>query len=522
MTTDAIFDIEWDVIIIGGGMGGGAAAYQLTQHKKNVLLVEKGHSSFKKFGGVEVEGGGAEEKLETGRWPTKLTATVNGQKSEFWGPLGCGIGGSSLLYGAALQRLKQADFDKQQLPNGETIRWPFDYEELSNYYQQAETQFSVCGTLDPLEPDSNYTLKPPPVMCEVDQHFFQQFEVAGLNPYRLHVAIKYHPSCEECGGHICPRSCKQDSKNACIEPASASGYLTVLDDAEVIRIEASKTSVTGIQVKHQGQEKTLRAKQFMLAAGAYFTPIILQRSASVDWPQGLANGSGLVGKNLMFHAGDLLAFWPKEKYSREGYSKTIAFRDFYNSSSPKGGECQSTGLDAGYGNVLYALRLMFDQSRFRKIPLIRHFLRIPAYIASKLFGKATVFATIIEDFPYEENQVLIDESAPSGMRIEYTIHEEFSQRVKGVSKLIRKQLSNLRIYSMFSGMNLNYGHPCGTCKAGDDPSSSVVDKYCKAHELDNLYIADSSFMPTSGGTNPSLTIAANALRVADHVAQKLH
>jgi choline dehydrogenase-like flavoprotein len=522
MKADVIFDTEWDVIIIGAGMGGGSAAYQLTQHQKNILLIEKGHSSFKKFNGVEVEEKEAEVRLDSGHWPTQLTATVNGAKSDFWAPLGCGVGGSSLLYAAALQRLLKADFDEQTLPSGGTVQWPFNYEELASYYQLAETQFSVCGTIDPLEPTPNYTLTPPPAMSLVDQHFFQQFKAAGFNPYRLHVAIKYRPLCGECGGHICPKSCKQDSNNACIEPAKASGYLTVLGDTEVIRIDADKTSVTSIQVKYLGKEKTLRAKQYILAAGAYFTPIILKRSTSVEWPNGLANGSGLVGKNLMFHASDFIAFWPKEKYSRKGYRKTIAFRDLYNVTSPKWGELQSTGVVADYGLILYGLRLEFDQSIFKKIPFIRYFLTIPAFIASKLFGHATVFTTIIEDFPYTENQVVIDESAPSGMRIEYTIHKEFNQRVSAMGKSVRKRLSNLRSYSLSPSLNLNYGHPCGTCKAGDDPASSVVDKFCKAHEVDNLYIANSSFMPTSGGTNPSLTVAANAFRVADHVAEKLN
>ena len=521
MSTDVIFDTEWDVIIIGAGMGGGTAAFQLTKHQKNVLLIEKGLSSFKRFEGVQFEQEDTKERLESGRWPTKLTTTINGRKSDIWAPLGCGLGGSTLLYAAALQRLKPFDFDEQSLPNGQTIRWPFSYSELEPYYQQAEVQFSVCGTPDPLDTQSNYKLKSPPPMCAADQHLFQQFQAAGFHPYRLHVAIDYNAPCQECGGHICPKSCKKDANNACIEPALSSGYLTTLDNTEVIRINAGKNSVSSVQVRHEGQNKELRAKQFVLSAGAYFTPVVLQRSANDDWPQGLANESGLVGRNLMFHASDFIAIWPKGKQSREGYSKTIAVRDFYDKPDKKWGELQSTGLAAGYGNILYALRLLFDQSVFKKIPLLRHVLRIPAYIATKILGEATIFTTIVEDFPYLENKVVIDKNTPSGMQVEYTIHEEFRLRVRAMTKNARQRLSNLRSYPMSLKVSLNYGHPCGTCRAGDDPATSVLDRNCKAHGIDNLYIVDSSFMPTSGGTNPSLTIAANALRVADNIAKQL-
>jgi choline dehydrogenase-like flavoprotein len=279
--------------------------------------------------------------------------------------------------------------------------------------------------------------------------------------------------------------------------------------------------VTGVVVKQNGDAYTLRSRVFVLAAGGYFTPVLLLRSESEFWPQGLANSSGLVGRNLMFHASDFIAFWPRRKCSRLGPNKTIALRDLYNVDGRKLGEFQSTGLTAGYPNVLYALRLLFDQSRLNRLTPLRQFLRVPAYVASRFFGLATVFATIVEDFPYAHNRVVVDESRPSGMRFEYSVSQEFRDRVLEMRRRLREQLSSLRSIPMNVGVALNYGHPCGTCKAGGDPVTSVVDKDCKAHDLDNLYVVDSSFMPTSGGTNPGLTIAANAMRVADAIDRKL-
>ncbi len=512
---------EWDVVIVGGGMGGASAAYALVRAGHRVLLLEKGLADFAAAAGVEVEQEDPRERLQNGKWPTQLSARVDGALSHIWAPLGCGLGGSSLLYAAALQRLDPRDFDPHTTPDGRTIEWPFSYGELEPYYQQAEQLFAVRGTVDPLETGPTYRLAPPPAMCERDRHYFQVFKEAGLHPYRLHVAMEYQPDCGECGGHVCPRSCKRDARNSGVLPALASGRLFVASEAEVVALEADERSVTAVRVARGEQQFLIRGKVVALAAGAYFTPAILQKSACDLWPAGLANRSGLVGKNLMFHASDFIAFWPRQKCSRVGPNKTIALRDFYRVDGAKLGEFQSTGLAAGYGIVLYALRLLFDQSRLRKLPLARQLLRIPAYIAAKLYGEATVFTTIVEDYPYEENRVVLDATSPSGMRFDYTIHDEFRTRVATMKRAVRKKLSRLRSIPMNIGVSLNYGHPCGTCKAGGDPRTSVVDRDCKAHDLDNLYIVDASFMPTSGGTNPSLTIAANALRVAEAIDKKL-
>lgn len=527
---DKIIDLDtaqtqnWDVVIIGGGMGGGSAAYRLAKKGHRVLLIEKGLANFENAAeadGVEIEQEDPEERLTNGKWPSRVSAQLDGALSDIWAPLGCGLGGSSLLYGAALQRLRSEDLEPGTAPSGDTTDWPFRYIDLERYYQEAEKLFSVCGANDPLESDSDCDLAPPPAMCEVDRHFFDEFRNAGFHPYRLHVAMKYIEGCEECGSHICRRACKGDSLNSCILPALTTGNLFVTERAEATRIDADERGVTGVVVKQSGDLYTVRTRVVALAAGAYFTPVLLLRSKSEAWPQGLANSSGLVGRNLMFHATDFIAFWPKRKYSRLGPNKTIVLRDLYNVEGRKLGEFQSTGLTAGYGSVLYALRLMFDQGPLRKLTPLRQLLRIPAYLASRFFGAASIFATIVEDFPYEANRVLVDESRPSGMRFEYSLSEELRSRVMEMRRRVRKQISSLRSIPMNIGVALNYGHPCGTCKAGHDPATSVVDKDCKAHDLDNLYVVDSSFMPTSGGTNPGLTIAANALRVADAIDEKL-
>ena len=512
---------DWDVVIIGSGMGGSTAAYKLAQKGKKVLILEKGRLSFGSSESVAQEETDPEKRLQSGKWPTQLTASVDGKRSDIWAPLGCGIGGSTLLYAAALQRLRRSEFLEQPLPGGTNIQWPFSYDEIEPYYQEAETLFSVCGTPDPGELGSECNLLLPPEMSETDQHLFQEFQSADLHPFRLHTGVKYEAPCRECSGHICLKACKQDAATACIQPGLETGNLFIIEQAEILKLEADSKRVREVFFDCDNKVVSISAETIILSAGAYFSPVVLQKSRNDLWPNGLANGSDMVGRNLMFHASDFIAVWPKKSCSREGPRKTLALRDLYELEGKKLGEFQSTGLTAGYGNVVYALRLIFDQSIFRSLSFLRHFLRIPAYITSKLFGEATVFATIVEDYPYAENRVLADESTASGMRFEYRIHGEFRQRILQFRNTIRKRLRRLRTLPMAPGVSLNYGHPCGTCVAGSDPKKSVLDRNCKVHELENLYVVDASFMPTSGGTNPSLTIAANALRVADRINTNL-
>lgn len=513
-------DISWDVIIIGAGMGGLAAAYQFTQKGKKVLIVEKGEYNFSTTHAIQDEEHDPQRRIQNGHWPTQLSGYVDGVQTDFWPPLGCGVGGSTLLYAAALHRLEPVDFSLQELPDGRTIEWPFSYEELEPYYQEAEKLFHVAGTEDPLSNDK-VDLLPPPEMSELSHYFFDEFQSAGLHPYRLHVGVKYCQGCTECGGKICLNECKQDAREVYAKKAVQTGLAFILPYSDVLKLEATEDCVTSVVVQSGNIKDTIFAETYILAAGAYITPTLLQRSKSESWPAGIGNHYDQVGRNLMFHSSDYLAFWPSRGSSRNlssrGANKTISLRDYYSFNDEKLGEFQSTGLTASYGNVLYSLRQMFDQSRFKRLSLLRHLLRIPAWIASKLFGEATVFATVLEDFPYEENRVFFDESSLSSMRFEYQIHPELESRVLQQRKLIRQCLSHLKSFPLSLSAKLNFGHPAGTCKAGLDPKTSVVDKNCKVHGVKNLYVVDGSFMPTSGGTNPSLTIAANAMRVVDSI-----
>lgn len=502
-------------------MGGGAMAYSLTRQGYSVLLLEKGKAV---FADEQIEPGeellDPDARLARGHWPSKIKGLVDSHVHEFWPALGCGIGGSTLLYAGALGRLDPIDFEKSVDHEASKPGWPFGYNELEPYYSLVEKLFRTCGTPDPLGHAGGYDLLDPPAMSDADRILFGKFIEAGLHPYRLHCAIEYKPGCSECGGVICSRSCKSDARSGFIDPALATGRLKILPEAEVGFLEADEERVQAAHVRSK-DGRQYSAKVYVLAAGAFLSPTILLRSCSRHWPDGIGNESGLVGRNLMFHAADFVLMWPGVDCSRDGPKRSMAFRDYYTHAGRKLGEVQTMGLTAGYGLILTYLHQKFDQSRIRFLTPLRPLLRIPAFVASKLFKDATVFSAIVEDFPYSDNRVVLDDSAPSGFSFEYGIREELRDRVMLLRTLLRKRVHSVKSVVVNQGVALNFGHPCGTCKAGTERSNSVLDGNCKVHGMSNLYVVDSSFFPSSGGTNPSLTIAANALRVADIIGNRL-
>ncbi|MEQ8690686.1 MAG: GMC family oxidoreductase, partial [Pseudomonadales bacterium] len=452
-----------------------------------------------------------------GRWPTQIDLELNNNSALIWPALGSGLGGSTLLYAAALCRLEPKDFESRTLPDGKSIRWPFGYKELSPYYARAEQIFRVSGTIDPLAPSADKPPHDPPAMGERDRYFFRQMRAAGLHPYRLHNGIRYLTDCTECGGHYCARACKADARNSLILPSLSRQQITVLTQTEVLEVNADGSVATGVTVRFGQDDLFIPGENVAIAAGSLITPSLLRKSKSVGWPVGIGNNNDLVGRNLMFHASDFVALWPKKRIKRSGPGRTIALRDFYDSPQGKLGEFQSMGLSAGYPEILTFLHQMFDQSPIARLSMLKHFLRIPAFFGARIFSEASVFSTIVEDHPYHNNRIVEADANHPRIKIQYTINPEFKMRVLAMRRLLKDSLSGIRVLFVNRDVALNYGHACGTCRAGDDPETSVLDADCKVHGTDNLYVVDGSFMPTSGGTNPSLTIAANAIRVAERI-----
>jgi choline dehydrogenase-like flavoprotein len=511
-------DLEWDVAVVGAGMGGAALGYKLARAGHKVLFLEKGAGHFATDGKDEPYTSDPVKRMEQGRWPVHLVGFINGQPTRFFPPLGCGAGGSTLIYSATLERFSPTDFETETHSSKGKIGWPITYDQLAPYYSQAEELLRVKGDAPPC---GSTALLEPMQMNMCDGHFFSSLQANGMHPYRLPIGFESGPECLQCGGMICPKNCKSDARNTFIDPALATGNAQILDFCTVERIEATAESVTSLSCSRRGKPLVLTAKIYVLAAGALSTPVLMLNSTSRSWPNGVANSSGLIGRNLMFHATDFFAVWPKQGVNREPPKKTIGLRDFYQYHDVHLGCIQSTGLSANYENILHFLRILIDGKRFRRLRFLKPLLRFPAAAAALLFGKATVFSTILTDRPYHDNRVVPDNTQPGGMRFEYTIRAELVERVKLLRELCRQAFRGHRIMIAPSDVNLNFGHSCGTCRFGHDPIENVLDANNRTHDLSNLYVADASFFPTSGGTNPSLTIAANALRVADRISEQL-
>lgn len=518
----------WDVVVIGTGMGGATVGYELARRGRSVLFLEKGRHNHQ-----AVEEGGLppaprqeedpDARLKGGWWPFRVQGRTDTEALDFHAPLGCGTGGSSALYAAQLERMRPCDFepgryhtraDGAEYPD----RWPIAYEELAPHYEEAERLFDVCGTEDPLFP-TGAALAAPPALCDRDQDLVQVFERLGLHPYRAHVGCRYLPDCWDCAGRLCPRACKRDAAWACLVPALQRDA-ALETECEVLRLEAEGRAVKKVLCRQRGRELAVAGRAVIVAAGAFGSPLLLLRSRDARWPNGLANSSGLVGRNLMFHACDFFAVRPSRKLAVDGPNKSIALNDFYVHAGRKLGSFHNMGIPVSYGFVLMYLRGALDRRPRAWHRLARPFLRIPAMVGARYFRDAGIFASVIEDLPYRENRVELAET-PSGFRFHYRYPRELRERVLASRKLLLEAIGRRRMVRLSPDYNLNYGHLCGTCRFGDDPRESVLDRNNKAHELDNLFVVDSSFFPTSGGINPSLTIAANALRVAGTIDAEL-
>jgi choline dehydrogenase-like flavoprotein len=265
----------------------------------------------------------------------------------------------------------------------------------------------------------------------------------------------------------------------------------------------------------------IRARTVLLAAGALQTPILLLNSHSSEWPKGLGNRNDLVGRCLMFHCSDTYLLSTRKRLSGSGPRKTLSSRAFYSVNGLKLGSFQSLGVPISQSHIFEFLTTWLDLHLSWRLPLARLFMRVLSVAAAKYYQSASIFATIIEDFPYFINRVVPDDKKPSGFYIEYTKAHELSHRISLMRIMLKNSLAPHKPIILSGNENLNFGHPSGTCRFGSDPATSVLDPTNKVRDVDNIYVVDASFFPSSGGTNPSLTIAANALRVADLITSRL-
>lgn len=341
--------MEWDAIIIGTGMGGAPLGYALAKAGQRVLFLEKGKSHLlpgaltnsyaeTHFPAPAAPGPQHRATLQrAGRYSDTIRTNAGSRTQHFVPFIGSGTGGSSALYGMVLERFFAADFaPRAQHPQAADAAlpeaWPIGYDQLLPHYEAAERLFRVRGTPDPLRADRTggwaAHFRAPPPLTPASSELFAFFQQRALHPYRLPLACEFVAGCDACQGYLCDRQCKNDASRICLEPALSQHGATLMDECEVLQLEATREAVTGVVCQQRGQRLTLRGKQVFLAAGALETPRLLLQSASEHWPQGLANDSGLVGRNLMRHHIDLYVIKPKTPAGFDNRQKGVRLQRF--------------------------------------------------------------------------------------------------------------------------------------------------------------------------------------------------
>lgn len=548
LTLDEAAGQHWDVIVIGTGIGGATFGYAMARAGQQVLFCERGaaHLDQSGGGGTALTGHYPEEDLpnaiarhlapdqqllrQAGR-ATDLLDDVSGRKTRSFVPfVGSGTGGSSALYGMAMERFFPADFEPRGQHPGDSdnslpAAWPLSYAELAPWYSQAEALYRVRGTVDPLRAgfDPPRTLPAPPALTPAADWLAQHLSATGLHPYRLPMACEFLPGCQGCQGYLCPKACKNDSARICLLPAVTEHGAQLLADCTVVKLEARQQQVTGVVCRQaDGNLRTLRARTVALAAGAMQSSALLLRSASEAWPDGLANRSGLVGRNLMRHCIDLHALTlPNDArpLADENRQKQLAFNDFYAGTAGKLGSVQSFGRLPPQ-QMLFATLLddVAHSPWAALLPLLRCAEPLLAPTLRQLAQESMILAATLEDLPNANNRVTLSPTQPDGLHLHYRMTTGQRQRVATLRKLIAARLRPLPVRLLKQAdNNQRLAHVCGTLRFGNSAANSVLNLNNRAHGLDNLFAVDASFFPSSGGTNPSLTIAANAMRVANHL-----
>ena len=518
-------DNHYDVLIIGTGAGGGTLAWALAPTGKKILLLERGDYV----------------RREPQNWSTQAVALEgrynnaerwrDGKGAEFQPGQHYFVGGNTKFYGAALLRLRERDFGAVRHAGGVSPAWPLAYADLEPYYTRAEHLYSVHGTRgeDPTEPWASAPYRHPAVSHEPRiQQLHDDLTARGYQPFHVPMAIQIDESnprrsacvrCATCDGHPCLVNAKADAQVTCVDPAIAHDNVTLVTGARVVRLETSANGreVVRVVVERNGITETYAADVVVSSAGAINSAALLLRSANDKHPNGLANGSDQVGRNYMCHLNSVMMQITKCP-NPTVFQKTWALNDFYWGTSE---------WPHPMGHVSFVGKL--DEALLRAgAPRF-----VPGWTLNQMARHSLDFWLTSEDLPDADNRVTVERDGQ--IRLSYTANNEEAH--KRLTREFKEALRGLPCaehgadcYTDLIPMQAYIGkriplagvaHQNGTCRFGEDPKTSVLDTNCKTHEVDNLYVVDGSFFPSSSAVNPALTIMANALRVADHLKERL-
>jgi choline dehydrogenase-like flavoprotein len=509
---------HFDVIIIGSGAGGGTLAWRLAPSGKRILLLERGE-----YVPRERENWSTRAVNVEGRYNTRESWRDAAGKplhphTNYW------VGGNTKFYGAALFRLRKEDFGELRHHGGISPAWPVTYDEFEPYYTEAEHLYQVHGErgADPTEPWSSAPYKYPRVSHEPRiQQLHDDLASRGLRPFHVPVGIQLDEGnprksacirCATCDGHPCLVNAKSDAQTICVDPALARyPNLTLLTGAQVTRLDTNSSGreVTRVRVRRNGEEESFSAGIVVVSAGAINSAALLLRSASDRHPAGLANGSGVVGRHYMGHVNAVLMAISTTP-NPTVFQKTLALNDFYFGAKD---------WAHPMGHISFVGKLDADTLAAGAPPIV------PGMTLDIMARHSLDFWLTSEDLPDPDNRVEVDRDGHIVLRYKpnnLEAHERLTAKLRqlmrdvGMSQIVPRQL--------FVGQRIplvGVAHQNGTIRFGQDPATSALNVDCRAHEVENLYVVDGSFFPSSGAVNPALTIMANALRVGDHLMARL-
>lgn len=522
-------DQHYDVIIIGTGAGGGTLAHRLAPTGKRILILERGDYL----------------PRERDNWDSTAVFVKGKYRApEFWydkhgnqfpPEVNYYVGGNTKFYGAALFRLRPEDFSELRHHDGISPAWPIRYEDLEPYYTQAEQLYLVHGRHgeDPTEGPASGEYPHPPVEHEPRiQQLSDDLEKKGLRPFHLPIGVNLtqdehgratHSSvcirCDRVDGFPCLMGAKSDAQVICVDPALKHDNVTMLTGAHVRRLQTDPTgrTVTGVVAELEGEStQEFSADIVVVSCGAVNSAALLLRSANDKHPDGLANSSDVVGRHYMRHNNLALMAVSKEPNPTK-FQKTLALHDWYLGADdwdfPLGGIQMLGKSDADqiHGE---APRWAGAVSPDMPFEMLAH--------------HAVDFWLCGEDLPLPESRVTLDKSGDIHLALDEKNNVAGLKRLQHKLQVMLGHLGmhehHLLSHSIYLHKGMPIGataHQAGTVRFGTDPRTSALDVDCKAHDLDNLYVVDTSFFPSIGAVNPSLTAIANALRVGDHIAARL-
>ena len=495
---------RFDIIIIGTGAGGGTMAHALASSPARILVLERGDVIPQEAENWDPEAVWKHLRYRTTeRW-------LDRRGREFQPYTHFCVGGNTKFWGSVLYRLRREDFQAVEHADGVSPEWPIDYETMVPFYERAERLYHVRGQhgVDPTEPPRGPYPYPPVPHAPGMVTIVEQLRSLRLHPSALPLGL-LRPGepggcvlCNTCNSFPCKIHAKSDAEVCCVHEALRRPNVTLWTGAFARRLvsDPSGRTVEAVEVERNGESCRVEAPLVIVSCGAVNSAALLLRSANAQHPDGLANSSGLVGRRYMAHLATMMQGFHPFRRNETVFQKTVGVNDFYL-RGPEGG---------------YPLGQIQSQGRTHGVMARTVAPWMPLWAYDAWVARGVDWLAMSEDLPREDNRVTLE--SDGRIRLHYqpnnvAAHDELVKRMRRILRQL-----GFWVVMAHSHRGRNTTHQCGTLCFGTDPTASVLDSHCRAHDIENLFVVDASFFPSSAAVNPGLTIVAQALRVADHIS----